>query len=80
LEVVLQLIAAGADVNAATTDDGQTAVYVAAEVGAVEVLRALLGANACPTATRTDDGTTPCSMAEQGGHAACVDLLRAACE
>jgi ankyrin repeat protein len=78
LDVVNALIAAGANVNTATTDDGQTATYVAAETGELEVLRALLAVKADHAAARTDNGTTPLTIAVEGGHEECAELLRCA--
>jgi len=44
--MVRALVAAGADVIQATTDNGVTPLWVASQKGHVEVVRALIGAGA----------------------------------
>jgi ankyrin repeat protein len=83
------LIAAGADVNAMNIV-GETALYLAAELGQVAAVERLLAAEADPTIASTGPtaasrrggikgvapaGTTPLAIAEKNGHAAVVRIL-----
>ena len=63
-----------ADPNAARTDTGATALFMASHHGHVEA-RLLLQQNAEPNATRTGDGATALFMASQNGHMKVAQLL-----
>ena len=65
LAVVTKLIAAGADVNKARTDDGSTPLFMAAEKGHLTVVTKLIAAGALVDKAETDDGTTPLYIAAQ---------------
>jgi len=78
VEMVGFVVAAGADVNQATTSDGTTVLYIASEEGHVDVVRTLLAAGADVNQATTDDGTTPLYMASQKGHVEVVRALLAA--
>ncbi len=58
LAKVNALLAAGADPNAKTTDNGATALMMASLEGHTEVVNALLAAKADPNAKRTGHGAT----------------------
>ena len=63
--MVTKLIAAGADVNKARTDDGSTPLFMAAEKGHLTVVTKLIAAGALVDKAETDDGTTPLYIAAQ---------------
>ena len=63
LTVVTKLIAAGADVDKATTDDGSTPLYIAAQSGHLTVVMKLIAAGADVNKARTTDGSTPLYIA-----------------
>lgn len=66
-----------ADLSDAWSDEGQTALILAARNGHLEVVEALLKAGADPDHA-TADGRTALIMAAEGGHATVVEsLLRA---
>jgi len=67
-------VQAGADVNAARTDNGCTPMFVAAEKGHLEVVRVLVEAGADVNAAKTTDGATPVFIAAQNGH---LEVVRA---
>ena len=71
------LLQKGAAVNQATTDDGATPLFVAAQEGHIEVVRllAVFGANA--TTGATDGNRTPRSVATAKGHFALAKWLTA---
>ena len=71
---VRALVNSGADVNAARTDNGCSAVFIAAQNGHLEVVRALIEAGADVNSARTTDGVTPVFMAAQNGH---LEVVRA---
>jgi ankyrin repeat protein len=73
LSIVTQLIAAGADVNAAQTG-GFVALHSAAQHGNTEIVSLLLHAGA-HLAAATDDGKTARDFAIAGNHPAVVALL-----
>ena len=75
------LFEAGADVNKAA-DDGETPLYVAAEVGHDAIVQVLIQAGA-DINMATDDGSTPLSISmaptaniAERDHAAIVQILR----
>jgi hypothetical protein len=72
------LLAAHADVNKATTNNGTTPLYAACHFGYAPVVSLLLAAHADVNKARTDDGATPLYIACQNGHAPVVSLLLAA--
>jgi ankyrin repeat protein len=67
----------GADANKASTDNGTTPLYVAAEKGHVGLVRSLLesGAGVDVNAARSDGKGSPLSVACQLGHCKIVSLL-----
>ena len=70
------LLGAGASVDLAPTDDGETPLYVACGQGQVECVRLLLGAGASTDLTAgADSGATPLYVACIEGHVECVRLL-----
>ncbi len=71
------LLDGGADANMASTDDGRTPLYVAAEHGRAELVRMLLDGGADGNKARTDNGRTPLYVAAEKGH---VGLVRALLE
>ena len=83
--MVKLLLAPGveADLNQATTDDGRTPLYVAAENGHDAVVKLLLAPGvglkleANPNQAETKYGCTPLYMAAENGHEAVVKLLLA---
>ena len=75
-EIVSGLVAAGADVNAAT-QDGYTPLYAAAEKGHGEIASGLVAAGADVNAAR-QDGSTPLYTAALKGHGEFVSGLVAA--
>lgn len=75
IEIVRYLIQMKADVNAAS-ENGTTALMVAAQHGHVELVRLLLGANADPNKS-TEHGETALDMALQTNNAEIAALLRA---
>ena len=77
--VVSALIAAGADVNmATTTDEGCTPLHAAASGGHTAVVRALIAAGADLDRPTIDDDSTPLIIAAQFGHTATAVALVAA--
>jgi ankyrin repeat protein len=76
LPVVERLIAAGADVDKATTDDGSTPLFMAALNGHTAIVVMLLKSGADKSIRGWGD-ETPLEAAEDQGHAAVVALLRA---
>jgi predicted LPLAT superfamily acyltransferase len=72
---VRALVNSGADVNAARTDNGATAVFIAAQNGHLDVVRALIEAGADVNAARTDNGCTPVFNAAENGHLEVVRVL-----
>ena len=74
-DLVAQLLAAGADVNA-TGDDGYTALYAASYNEHTEIVAQLLAAGADVNATNS--GFTALFMASQKGHTEIVAQLLAA--
>jgi uncharacterized protein len=72
-DVVVTLVAAGADVNVAQRH-GYTPLLGAAENGDAETVDLLLGAGADSSA-RTDDGRGAADLARAGGHESVADRL-----
>ena len=73
MEVVRELLARGAAVNAAA-NDVWTPLYLASWEGRVEVVRELLARNASPSWVAINGGTA-LSIATTRGHAAIAALL-----
>jgi len=59
LEVVRELVKAGARVDSARVDIGAVPLTVSAERGHIEVVRCLIEAGANVNHARSNDGTTP---------------------
>jgi len=76
--IVVVLLAAGADGNAATSGDaaqaGRTALHFAAQNGHQEVVTTLLAHDVSVNA-RTAQGFTPLHLAAESGHAATIRVL-----
>lgn len=72
--VIRHLLAAGAQVDAAT-EDGRTALMAAAASGNIDVVQLLLDAGADPNA-EDNDGRTPYRWALDGNNQDIADLLR----
>jgi ankyrin repeat protein len=72
---VERLIATGAGVDKAMTDNGSTPLFVAAQNGHLPVVERLIAAGADVDKARTTDGTTPLFMAAHKGHTAIVAML-----
>ena len=70
------LIEAGAHVNYARGKDGGTALFIASQLGHIDVVRSLLAAGADPRLT-THDGVTALVAANHGKHTQIVVLLEA---
>jgi hypothetical protein len=68
------LIAHGAEINAATTDDF-TSLMFASQFGHLEVARLLIEHGANVNAATTNDGLTSLMLASMGGHLEVVRLL-----
>jgi ankyrin repeat protein len=75
-DVVVTLVAAGADVNVAQRH-GYTPLLGAAENGDAETVDLLLGAGA-DSGARTDDGRGAADLARAGGHESVADRLDSA--
>ena len=67
LDLMSLLLERGADVNAASTDDGETALMEACQYGRAEVVRFLLERGADVNAVKKD-GFTPLMLACSNGH------------
>ena len=76
MEVVRELLARGAAVDAAR-NDGWTPLLIASWAGHLEVVRELLSRGASPGAV-ANNGATALSRATANGHVAVANLLRAA--
>lgn len=72
--MVQLLLANGADVNQATTDNGETPLYAASSKGSAEVARLLL-ANGADAKQATLDGETPLGVAANSDNGEVVALL-----
>lgn len=77
-EIAELLIKNGADVNAKRTDDGATALILAAQEGRTEVVKLLLDKGADVNAKRTTNGETALGAAKRTGHIDIVRLLEKA--
>ncbi len=77
-KVAALLLAAGADVNAKTTDHGATALLAASAFGYEDVVALLLEKGANGNARTSDDRATALIAAAQGGHRDVTALLLAA--
>ncbi len=75
---VERLIAAGANVNKINTDDGETPLSIASEMGYLNVVELLIAAGANVNKARRDDGETPLCLASYKGHGTIVERLLAA--
>jgi len=74
LQVLKSLAKAGVDINARLETSNFTALYLAAEVGYVDVVEYFLSQGGDPTII-TNNGTTAISIAYEKGHWSVVDLL-----
>ena len=81
VEIVQLILATGADANT-KTEAGFSAIYVASMNGHDDIVKLLLEAGADPNATADVGGEklapTPLKAAQQGGHVAIVERLKAA--
>ena len=68
LEIVKELLIAGADPNASRTDDGATALMLASLQGYLEVVQELLKAGANPNAATIEVGETSLMYSSQNGR------------
>jgi len=71
------LLGAGADVNAAASADGSTALIFAVYGGSTEIVSMLIKAGA-DAGTEDGDGRTALSYAEEKDHAEIVSVLKRA--
>jgi tetratricopeptide (TPR) repeat protein len=76
-EAIKLLLEKGANVNA-KTNDGVTALIIAAEMGNTEIVKFLLEKGADVNAKRTTDGKTALDAAKRAGHKDIVQLLEKA--
>lgn len=67
------MVAANAEIDKATTNDGATPLLIAAVGGHTDVVELLVAANAEIDKATTDNGSTPLHAAAQNGH---IDVLR----
>jgi ankyrin repeat protein len=74
LDIVRELLAAGAAVNAATTAGGATPLHRAAYAGHIDVVQVLIQAGAVVDLADSD-GQTALDKATQQGHADVAELL-----
>ena len=74
LEIVRQLVTAGADVNVGRDEDGATAIVMAAQNGHAAVVQFLVDSGANANAV-TEQQATALWLAAQNGHAAVVGPL-----
>ncbi len=72
-EILRKLLAAGADVKAASSS-GWTALHYAALTGHAKILEVLLAAGAVVNAF-DENGQTACDLAERARHTSCVEVL-----
>ena len=75
MQVVRALLAYKADPNLALTNDGRTAVYIAAQRGYKDILQLLVVKGHADVNKPRANGVTPVRIAQRKGHAAIVDLL-----
>ena len=66
-----------ANPNQALTTDGATPLYIAAQEGGLDIVKALLANKAGPNQPRTDGWGTPLSIAAEKGYLDIVKLLLA---
>ena len=78
VEGIKGLVAAGANVDQETTENGTTSLMVASENGHVEVVKALVAAGANVDQATTDDGRTSLMLASRNRHVEVVKALVAA--
>jgi ankyrin repeat protein len=76
VQIVDELISAGANVNYARPSDGFASLMIAAQEGFVDVVRSLLAAGADPR-TAKHDGVTALHVASKYNHHAVAALLKA---
>jgi len=67
LDLVKQMISAGAIVNKRRTKDGSTPMFVAAQEGFVDIVRELLNQGGDCNMARLDIGATPLTVAAENG-------------
>lgn len=79
VEIVRQLLAAGADVNATHRGRGTTALFGAASTGRPEIVRLLLEAGADPSVVNLH-GMTAVQVAVRAGHPAIAEVIYAAAD
>jgi ankyrin repeat protein len=76
VQIVDELISAGANVNYARPNDGFTSLMIAAQYGFVDVVRSLLAAGADPR-TAKHSGHTALDLALHFNHLTIAALLKA---
>ena len=69
------LVHAKADIDKATTDNGLTPCFMAAQHGHTDLLQVLMHAKADPDKPTADDGRTPAFVAARNGHAESLRVL-----
>jgi ankyrin repeat protein len=74
LDVVVRLIARGANVNVRLHANGNGPLHLAAKSGSLEIVRELLAAGADP-AYKNVGGIDAATMARQATHIACAELI-----
>ena len=72
---VKELLESGVDVDEAQTNDGRTALFIAAQEGHEGVVEQLLKAGADVNKATTDNGTPPLCIAAGKGHEGVVEQL-----
>jgi ankyrin repeat protein len=75
VQIIDELISAGANVNYARPNDGTTSLIFAAQFGFVDVVRSLLAAGADPRTAR-HNGLTALGAALHFNHLAIAALLK----
>lgn len=75
--LAVQLLSAGADVNAPSSYEGRTALEGAAELGRLDMVQVLLNAGGGYDKSRAEDYGTALSLAKSQGFIAVHDLIKA---